>query len=87
MEAVGVVKRAVGFAVAFEFTAEVTVKTADGGYAVVREGGHTEMGAMKRAEAAARMKMTARRWACGFTADGYRDETRNAATFAFGFAA
>jgi hypothetical protein len=78
-----VVKRAAGFG-RDGFVAEATVKVGDG-YATVREVGFTKEGAVARAVNAARHKMTARKRACGFTADGYR--TRGAgATFAVGFA-
>ena len=81
------VKRAVGFTARddTEFVADVTVKTADGGYATVQAFGATAWGAAARAKAAAARKMTSRRRATGFTAEGFRTANR-AAAFAVGFA-
>lgn len=77
------VHRAVGFAPAWEYVAEATVAVQDG-HATVREGSHTEDGAVARARAAAGARMTARKRACGFAADGYRTGSHRA-DFAFGF--
>jgi hypothetical protein len=79
-----VVKRAVGFAPTFEFVAEATVEAQDG-YATVREGAYTEDGALARVRAAALAKVTARRRALGFTAEGFRTRGTRA-EFGIGFA-
>lgn len=82
-----VARRTVGFHRDWEYVGEATVQTASGDYVTVREYGHTPEGAMARAKAAAAARMTGRKRACGFTADGFRDETRNRAGFPVGFAA
>lgn len=79
-----VVHRAVGFMPAFEWVAETTVELADG-LATTRAGGHTEWGAETRALLEASHRLTSRKRACGFTADGYRVETTRA-DFRIGFA-
>jgi hypothetical protein len=86
VSASAVVKRTVGFGNDFAFSAEVTFQTASGDVATVTEYGHTEWGAMARAKAKAAVTFTARKLACGFHADGFRDYTRNAASFRVGFA-
>lgn len=78
-----VVRRATGFG-RDGFVAEATVETADG-YATVRETGMTAEGATARAVAAAKRKLSARKWATGFTAAGFRTANRTA-EFGVGFA-
>jgi hypothetical protein len=68
------VRRTTGFVRHFEFVAEVTARTADGGMVTVREFGHTESGATQRAQMSLRSKLTSRRRACGFMAEGFREE-------------
>lgn len=81
-----VVRRTVGFNTDWEFVAEVTAEVASGGYVTVKEYGHTPGGALARAKAAATKRLTNRKYAAGFTGDGFRDTTRNKATFKMGFA-
>lgn len=85
---VGCVSRSVGFGREFEFVAEVTTATADGGVVTVREEGATEWGAMEAARMAAARRMHARRRRTGFYAGGFVWRTGSMkAGFAFGFGA
>lgn len=84
VEAGVAVHRAVGFAPPFEYVAEATVVVQDG-FATVREGAHTEGGALARVRAAAKAKLTARKRTTGFNAGGFGTANRQAA-FGVGFA-
>jgi hypothetical protein len=79
------VSRTVGFAQSFEFVAEVTTEVS-GGFVTVREFGHTEWGALARAESSAASKMHARQRRTGFYEGGFEYRTPCfSASFKFGF--
>jgi hypothetical protein len=80
------VARTVGFGREFEFVAEVTAEVMTGEIIVVKEFGHTEWGALARAESAAAGKLTARKRRAGFYSGGFEYLTGTSpATFEFGF--
>lgn len=80
-----VVRRTTGFQSDFEYVAEATAQTASGDLVTAREFGHTADGALARAKASAVARLTGRKNACGFTAEGFRERTTKA-TFPMGFA-
>ena len=81
------VSRTVGFAREFEFVAEVTAEVIGGGLVVIREYGHSEWGALARAESSAASRLVARKRRAGFYEGGFEflDESRHHAEFGFGF--
>jgi hypothetical protein len=89
VEAGTAVRRAVGFAPAFDYVAEVTVVNENGDAVTAREGAYTKNGAVTRAKLTVRERASFAGFkrAVGFTGGGVvRDRNTKTATFKVGFA-